>query len=110
VRPDVDLHRGGDDQGRDRQRHGDEGGGQELVPLAPAAGDEPSGQRQEEGRQLGDRVGKNAEDQFQAGEVKLGSDGRTLETEVERLRRQREEGHRADEEDRQLARFDVNPA
>src|SRR5262245_54025403 len=48
VRPDVDLDRGGHQQGRDRDRDGDEGGGEELVPLAAAAGDQPGGERQEE--------------------------------------------------------------
>ena len=110
VGPDVDLDRRGEDQGRDRQRHGDEGRGEQLVPLAAAAGDQPGGERQEERGQLRDRVREDAEDQLEAGDVQLVGEGRALEAEVERLGGEREEGDRADEEDRQLARLDVDPA
>ena len=110
VRPDVDLDRRRGDQHRDRQGDGDEGGGEELVPLAAAAGDQPGGERQEERGQLGQRVREDAEDQLAAGDVELVGDRRALETEVERLGAEREEGHRGDEEDRQLARLDVDPA
>ena len=40
----------------------------------------------------------------------LVGEGRALEAEVERLGAEREERHRGDEEDRQLARLDVDPA
>ena len=61
-------------------------------------------------RQLGDRVRQDAEDQFEAGDVELVGERRALEAEVERLGAEREEGDGADEEDRQLAGLDVDPA
>ena len=45
-----------------------------------------------------------------AGDLQLVGDRRALEAEVERLGAEREEGDGADEEDRQLARLDVDPA
>ena len=110
LRPDVDLDHRGDDQDRDREHDGDEGRRQQLVPLAAAAGDQPGGQRQEERGQLEQRVREDAEDQRESRDVELGGEGRALEAEDRGLGAEREEGDRADEEDRQLARLDVDPA
>src|SRR5262249_31123615 len=109
VGPDVDLDRGRHDQGRDRQGDGDQGRRQQLVPLTVATGYQPGGERQEQRRQLRDRVREDAEDPFGAGDVELGGEGRAWQAEEERLVSRREQGHGGDEEDRQLARLDVDP-
>src|ERR1700754_4477090 len=110
VWPDEDLYRRRKDQHRDRDHDGDGGRGEQLAPLAAAAGDQPGGERQEERGQLDQRVREDAEDQFEPADVELEGERRALEPEVERLGREREEGDGGDEEDRQLARLDVDPA
>src|SRR6185436_6073059 len=94
LRPDVDLDRRGE----------------QLAPLTAAAGDQPGGERQEERGQLEQRVRQDAEQEDADRDVQLEGDRRALEAEVERLGREREEGNGADEEDRQLAGLDVDPA
>ena len=54
--------------------------------------------------------GKDAEDERGVGDVQLEGDRRALEAEVERLGAEREEGDGGDEEDRELAGLDVDPA
>src|ERR1700753_453309 len=92
VWPDEDLDRRREEQHRDRDDDGDGGRGEQLVPLAAAAGDQPGGERQEERGQLDQRVREDAEDQFEPADVELQRQGRALEAEVERLGREREDG------------------
>src|ERR1700761_9279214 len=110
VWPDEDLDRRREEQHRDRDDDGDRGRGEQLAPLAAAAGDQPGGERQEERGQLDQRVREDAEDQFEMGDVELHRQRRSLEAEVERLGREREDRDRGDEADRQLAGLEVDPA
>ena len=71
VGPDEDLDRRREQQHRDRDHDGDRGRGEQLVPLAAAAGDQPGGERQEERGQLDQRVREDAEDQFEPADVEL---------------------------------------
>src|SRR6201994_1212135 len=105
VWPDEDLDRRREEQHRDRDDDGDGGRGEQLVPLAAAAGDQPGGERQEERGQLDQRVRAHAEGPFEPADGELQRQGRALEAEVERLGREREDGDGGDEEDRQLARL-----
>ena len=57
MRPHVGLPERGADEGRDRDRDRDQGRGEQVVPLAPPAGDRPGGQRQEQRGQLRERRG-----------------------------------------------------
>ena len=63
VGPDVDLDCRCNDEGGDRDQHRDQGRGEQLVPLAAAAGDQPGGEGQEERGELEQRVWEDAEQQ-----------------------------------------------
>ena len=104
-RPRLSLQRAGPGS----RSHGDQGRGEQLVPLTAAAGDQPGGEGQEKRGQLGQRVRQDAEDQSRR-ESGAGRRSSSPGSRGEGLGGEREEGHRADEEDRQLAGLDVDPA
>ena len=85
VGPDVDLPGRGDDQHRDRHRHRDEGRGEQLVPLSPAAGDRPGGEREEDGGQLEHGVGERREDEQGGRDVLVPGDRRADQPEADGL-------------------------
>src|SRR5207302_7608609 len=83
---------------------------EELAPLTATGGDEPGREREEEGRELRQRVGQEGEQQHPRGDAELGREARRPDAEDDRLRAERERGRATHEEDRQRPRLLVHPA
>ena len=96
----VDLDRDRHDQGRDRRCDGHEGRRQQLVPVAPAARDQPGGERQEQRRQLEHRVRQQQEQEVDVGKSELGRRRGEDPADEVRLGGQREQRRAGDEDHR----------
>ena len=106
--PDLDRRRG--QQHRHRHGHGHERRGQQVLPVVGAARHDPGGEREEQGHQLGQRVGGERQQQGTGSRSELRRDRRRRAADDVRLRGEREERRADHERDRERSGLLVYPA
>ena len=109
-RRDPDLDGRGGDQDRDRDRHGDERGGEQIVPAPRRGGDGPRGEREEQRGQLRQRVREQADEQQGGRQVQLAGEVGGAVAERVGLGAERERRRQDHEADRQRAGLVVDLA
>ena len=65
----VDLPHRSDHEHRQGERRGDEGRGQQLIPITSPAGDDPRGEGEEQGNEFRERMGEQRGEQERVGET-----------------------------------------